>query len=196
MRLFFICLYLEKTDHVGRLATGTQVIFQKGPDSLIKLRGSLSTSAVGGTTSIFKSDVNLQNLGIGGLDEEFSEILRRAFASRILPSHVTAQDFGMKHVKGLMLFGPPGTGKTLLARQIGSMLNTRLPPKVVSGPEILNKYVGESEENIRKLFKDAEVEYKSKGDDSQLHIIIFDEIDAICRQRSSGKSEGIRQLFS
>jgi vesicle-fusing ATPase len=89
-----------------------------------------------------------------------------------------------------MLYGPPGTGKTLLARQIGMMLNTRLPPKIVSGPEILNKYVGESEENIRKLFKDAEAEYKAKGDESQLHIIIFDEIDAICRQRSSGKAEG------
>lgn len=58
-------------------------------------------------------------------------------------------------------------------------------PKIVNGPEILNKYVGQSEENVRNLFKDAEVEYKAKGDDSLLHIIIFDELDAICKQRGS-----------
>lgn len=87
-----------------------------------------------------------------------------------------------------MLFGPPGTGKTLIARQIGQMLNAK-EPKIVNGPEILNKFVGASEENIRKLFKDAEVEYKARGDDSELHIIIFDEIDAICKQRGS-KNDG------
>jgi vesicle-fusing ATPase len=71
-----------------------------------------------------------------------------------------------------------------MARQIGKMLNAR-EPKVVNGPEILNKYVGASEENIRKLFADAEKEYKEKGDESGLHIIIFDELDAICKQRGS-----------
>ncbi len=66
---------------------------------------------------------------------------------------------GCKHVKGILLFGPPGCGKTLMARQIGKMLNAR-EPKVVNGPEILNKYVGESEANVRKLFADAEEEQK------------------------------------
>lgn len=63
-------------------------------------------------------------------------------------------------VVGILLFGPPGTGKTLMARQIGKMLNAR-EPKIVNGPEILNKYVGASEENIRKLFADAEKEVRS-----------------------------------
>ena len=58
---------------------------------------------------------------------------------------------------GILLHGPPGTGKTLIARQIGKMLNAR-EPKIVNGPEILNKYVGASEENVRKLFEDAEKE--------------------------------------
>lgn len=62
-------------------------------------------------------------------------------------------------MKGIMLFGPPGCGKTLMARQIGKMLNSR-EPKIVNGPEILNKFVGESEANIRKLFADAEEEQK------------------------------------
>ena len=60
-------------------------------------------------------------------------------------------------LKGILLYGPPGTGKTLMARQIGKMLNAR-EPKIVNGPEILNKFVGASEENIRKLFADAEAE--------------------------------------
>lgn len=58
-------------------------------------------------------------------------------------------------------------------------------PKIINGPEILNKYVGQSEENIRKLFSDAESEYNEKGDDSQLHLLIFDELDAICKQRGT-----------
>jgi vesicle-fusing ATPase len=58
---------------------------------------------------------------------------------------------------GILLHGPPGTGKTLMARQIGKMLNAR-EPKVVNGPEVLSKFVGQSEENIRKLFADAEKE--------------------------------------
>ncbi|KAB1266043.1 Vesicle-fusing ATPase [Camelus dromedarius] len=93
-------------------------------------------------------------------------------------------EISCKHVKGILLYGPPGCGKTLLARQIGKMLNAR-EPKVVNGPEILNKYVGESEANIRKLFADAEEEQRRLGANSGLHIIIFDEIDAICKQRGS-----------
>lgn len=57
--------------------------------------------------------------------------------------------------------------------------------QVVNGPEILSKFVGESEQNIRKLFKEAEEEYLSRGDDSELHVIIFDEIDAICKSAVS-----------
>mgnify|MGYP006184548083 CR=1 FL=1 len=58
----------------------------------------------------------------------------------------------------MLLYGPPGTGKTLIARQIGKMLNGK-EPKIVNGPEMLSKFVGQSEENIRKLFEDAEKEY-------------------------------------
>ncbi len=116
-------------------------------------------------------------MGIGGLDSEFAEIFRRAFASRVFPPGLVDK-LGIQHVKGefifswtnlfsncsnlnlgIILHGPPGTGKTLIARQIGKMLNAR-EPKVVNGPEILNKYVGASEENVRKLFADAEKEVR------------------------------------
>ena len=71
---------------------------------------------------IFRSEFNFQKMGIGGLDKEFSDIFRRAFASRVVPASVIAK-LGTAHVKGMLLYGPPGTGKTLIARQIGKMLN-------------------------------------------------------------------------
>ena len=95
------------------------------------------------------------------------------------------EKFGIKHVKGMLIQGPPGTGKTLIARKISAALNCD-KPKVVNGPEIFDKYVGEAEKKVRELFADAEKEQKDKGDDSGLHVIIFDEIDAICRTRSGG----------
>ncbi|KAF4126370.1 vesicle-fusing ATPase [Geosmithia morbida] len=138
--------------------------------------------------AILAPDFKFEDMGIGGLDKEFSTIFRRAFASRVFDRQLVA-DMGINHVKGMLLYGPPGTGKTLIARQIGKMLKAR-PPKVINGPEVLNKYVGQSEENIRKMFGDAEKEYKEKGDRSGLHIIIFDELDAVCKQRGSGSGGG------
>lgn len=147
----------------------------------INLKSSSKRRAA--ANAIIAPDFKFDSLGIGGLDEEFSVIFRRAFASRIFPPGLV-EKLGLPHVKGMLLFGPPGTGKTLIARQIGKMLNAR-EPKVINGPEVLNKYVGQSEENIRKMFGDAEKEYKEKGEESGLHIIIFDELDAVCKQRGS-----------
>ncbi|CAF1928956.1 unnamed protein product [Brassica napus] len=153
---------------------------------------------------------NLHQRGIGGLGAEFADIFRRAFASRVFPLHVTSR-LGIKNVKGMLLFGPPGTGKTLMARQIGKMLNGK-DPKIVNGPEVLSKFVGETEKNVRDLFADAEQDQRTlgkkklfslicvfffyvcaneallfyfPGDASELHVIIFDEIDAICKSRGS-----------
>uniref|UniRef100_A0A6C0JSY2 Vesicle-fusing ATPase n=1 Tax=viral metagenome TaxID=1070528 RepID=A0A6C0JSY2_9ZZZZ len=142
-------------------------------------------------TNIINSNWDFNEIGIGGLDKEFSSIFRRAFASRIFPPHFI-ENLGMKHVKGMLLYGPPGTGKTLIARQISKMLNT-VKPKIINGPSILSKWVGESEKNIRELFSDAEQEEKKMGINSKLHVIIFDEIDAICQKRgNSNDSSGIR----
>ncbi|KAF3935115.1 hypothetical protein ABW19_dt0209807 [Dactylella cylindrospora] len=168
----------------GILTPQTFITFYKSATSPIKLKGSSRRPAA---NSIIQPNFKFEDMGIGGLDTEFSAIFRRAFASRIFPPGLV-EKLGIQHVKGILLYGPPGTGKTLIARQIGKMLNAR-EPKVVNGPEILNKYVGQSEENVRKLFADAEKEYKEKGEESGLHIIIFDELDAICKQRGS-KNDG------
>lgn len=170
----------------GILTRQTLMNFFKDPSKPgLNLKASNRRPAA---NAILQPNFKFEDMGIGGLDKEFSAIFRRAFASRIFPPGLIEQ-LGIQHVKGILLFGPPGTGKTLIARRIGKMLNAR-EPKVINGPEVLNKYVGQSEENIRKLFADAEKEYKEKGDESGLHIIIFDELDAVCKQRGSGAGGG------
>ena len=200
---------------MGILLGQTEIFFKKAHGSrLVDLQGGrLVGSSSGGVSSMFLRDFDFEKLGIGGLNAEFNEIFRRAFASRIFPTHIT-KSMGINHVRGMLLYGPPGCGKTLIARQIGKVLNAR-EPKIVNGPEILNKYVGGSEEKIRELFaevsgfvsngfndlsislktitnfhttimpKKAEEEQKEAGDASMLHIIILDEMDAICKQRGS-----------
>lgn len=164
----------------GMITTETYFVFEASSSSGIKIVNQREAAS----SNIFRhKEFNLQSLGIGGLSAEFADIFRRAFASRVFPSHVTNK-LGIKHVKGMLLYGPPGTGKTLMARQIGKMLNGR-EPKIVNGPEVLSKFVGETEKNVRDLFADAENDQRTRGDQSDLHVIIFDEIDAICKSRGS-----------
>jgi len=150
-----------------------------------------STGGQSQGVSLWNKDLNLEELGIGGLDEQFKELFRRAFISRLYPSEIVEQ-CGVKHVKGVILYGPPGTGKTLLARKIGDILdcdNENI--RIVNGPELLNCKVGQSEENVRNLFAKAEQEYIEKGEKSNLHLIILDEMDALCKARGTHSSVAV-----
>jgi len=166
----------------GLLAAHTELDFVQGPSGKLQILSNKVTQR-----NIFRPDFNFEELGIGGLTKEFGDIFRRAFAARVFPPHVV-RDLGINHVRGMLLHGPPGTGKTLIARKLAKFLKAA-EPKIVNGPEILNKYVGQAEENIRNLFADAEKEEKAQGENSQLHVVIFDEIDSICKQRGS-KADG------
>ena len=135
------------------------------------------------TKSIFKSEFNFKELGIGGLDKQFEVIFRRAFASRAIPTNI-CKDLGINHVRGILLYGPPGCGKSLTARQIGKILNCE-EPKIVNGPSLLSKFHGESEENVRKLFADAIADTQNK----KLHLIICDEFDALARKRGNSSND-------
>ena len=153
-----------------------------------KASGSVSNISFTGASvntrndNLFKKDFDFEKMGIGGLGTQFQTMFRRAFASRMFPGLV--KQLGINHVRGILLYGPPGCGKTLIARQIGKVLNAR-EPKIINGPEVLDKYVGGSEEKIRALFADAEKEQAESGDESMLHIIIFDEMDAVMKTRGS-----------
>jgi vesicle-fusing ATPase len=194
----FICIFsrVELKNKVGGgsdssdsnlcqyIAAGTTLNWAKkqGSEMPIFLNGNVKST----NTSLFKKSFTFQSLGIGGLDAEFSDIFKDIFASRLFPGLYS--QLGFSHIKGLLLYGPPGCGKTLIARQIGKILNAK-EPKIVNGPEILDKYVGGSEEKIRALFADAEKEQKERGDASDLHIIILDEMDAIMKSRGTSRGD-------
>ncbi len=133
-----------------------------------------------------KNNLNFNEMGVGGLGKELKDLIDRVFLSRALPLEF-AEKYGMKHAKGVLLYGSPGTGKTLIARSIARMLGTK-KIKYVNGPELFNKFVGNSELNLRALFRGAEKEWRQKGKESDLHIIIFDEIDALFKKRGTTRS--------
>jgi vesicle-fusing ATPase len=140
---------------------------------------------------------------LGGLGNEIESIVRRVLDGRAMTQKsgsaaVRAKemqlmlDLGLQPVKGLLLYGPPGCGKTALAREISRLLTER-PPKIVSAPELLDRWVGGSEKLVRDLFGDAEAELKRCNGDitkSGLHVVVIDEVDAVFRKRSSASDSG------
>ena len=136
--------------------------------------------------NLTKFGFNFNEMGVGGLDQEISNIFRRAFTTRLYPT-AYLEKYGIHHVKGILLYGPPGTGKTLIARTLAKALNVS-EFKVVNGPELFDKYVGETEKKIRDLFANAEKDQKENGDEAGLHVIVFDEIDSLCKARGTVNS--------
>jgi vesicle-fusing ATPase len=192
----------ENIQYYGKIDENTKILLQSNNEDITisNIPDELMDDAHKKKELFNINPYDLEKMGIGGLTEEFITLFRRAFITRLLPPSYLKK-LKTKHVKGVLLHGPPGTGKTLIARKIGEMLNCK-PPKIVNGPEILNKYVGGSEQNIRALFNEAEIEQNEKGDKSDLHLIIFDEFDSLCKKRgmtndNTGVSDNIvNQLLS
>ena len=88
--------------------------------------------------------------GVGGLDDALEQIRRRVWVPLCAPQALL-NELGAQRLKGLLLYGPPGCGKSLLAARLAAGLSRR-PPTLVSGPEIMDKYVGGSEQQLRNLF--------------------------------------------
>ncbi|WP_126665125.1 AAA family ATPase [Haloterrigena salifodinae] len=108
---------------------------------------------------------------IGGLDEELE--LVREMIELPLSEPELFRRLGVDPPSGVLLYGPPGTGKTLIARAVANEVDANF--ETVSGPEIMSKYKGESEERLREVFERAE--------ENAPTIIFFDEIDSIAGQR-------------
>jgi vesicle-fusing ATPase len=169
--------------HAGFLQQNTEIKISSGDPALTVIGAKLLKR------EIFSDAYNFEELGIGGLDKQLIEIFRRSLSTRAIKPD-TIEKLGIKHVKGILLYGPPGTGKTLIARKIGGVISN-IPPKIINGPEILDKYVGQSEKNIRELFAEARKDQDTLGNSSGLHVIIFDEIDAICRTRGQSQHSAV-----
>ncbi|MCU1681722.1 MAG: protease regulatory subunit [Amycolatopsis sp.] len=103
-----------------------------------------------------------------------------------LQKHEALRKIGAKAIKGVLFTGPSGTGKTLLGRIIAHQAAADFYK--ISGPEIISKYVGQSEEIIRAIFDDARKQERA--------IIFFDEIDSVAPQRSEESHEASRRLVA
>src|SRR5512136_2120512 len=121
---------------------------------------------------------------IGGLSNEIKKV--REMIELPMKHPELFERLGVEAPKGVLLYGPPGTGKTLLARALASETNAHF--ETLSGPEIMSKYYGESEEKLRSLFKTAEEQAPS--------IILIDEIDSIAPKREEVTGEDERRVVA
>jgi transitional endoplasmic reticulum ATPase len=114
---------------------------------------------------------------IGGLTDEVKKV--REMVELPLKHPEIFERLGIEPPRGVLLHGPPGTGKTLLAKAVANETNANFI--LINGPEIISKFLGQSEMNIRKKFEEAEKNAPS--------IIFIDEIDAIALKREESQGE-------
>jgi transitional endoplasmic reticulum ATPase len=118
---------------------------------------------------------------VGGL-EDVKQKLRETIEWP-LTNPESFENMGVKPPRGILMYGPPGTGKTLLAKAVAT--ETKANFISIKGPEVISKWVGESEKAVREIFK--------KGRQVAPCIIFLDEIDAIAPRRSSGTQEHVSE---
>lgn len=121
---------------------------------------------------------------IGGLEEEIQKI--REMIEIPMKHPEVFEKLGITPPKGVMLYGPPGCGKTLLAKALANEINAHF--SVINGPEIMSKYYGQSEENLRNVFEEAEKNAPA--------LIFIDEVDAIAPKRENVTGEVERRVVS
>jgi proteasome-associated ATPase len=136
---------------------------------------------------------------IGGLGNQI-EAIRDAVELPFLHKELFAEH-ELKAPKGILLYGPPGCGKTLIAKAVANSLAKKVTELTgeegrsfflnIKGPELLNKYVGETERHIRLVFQRA----RDKATDGMPVIVFFDEMDSLFRTRGSGVSSDVENTI-
>ncbi|MEZ7963241.1 MAG: proteasome ATPase [Candidatus Nanopelagicales bacterium] len=137
---------------------------------------------------------------IGGLGEQI-EAIRDAVELPYLHAELFLEH-KLKAPKGILLYGPPGCGKTLIAKAVANSLAQKVAEKTgidegrsfflnIKGPELLNKYVGETERHIRLVFQRA----REKASEGMPVIVFFDEMDSLFRTRGTGVSSDVENTI-
>jgi transitional endoplasmic reticulum ATPase len=121
---------------------------------------------------------------IGGLDSELEQV--REMIELPMRHPELFQQLGIEPPKGVLLHGPPGTGKTLMARAVASEIDAYFTD--ISGPEIMSKYYGESEEQLREVFEEAE--------ENAPAVVFIDEIDSIAPERGETSGDVERRVVA
>ncbi len=121
---------------------------------------------------------------IGGLDDELEQV--REMIELPMRHPELFQQLGIEPPKGVLLHGPPGTGKTLMAKAVANEIDAYFT--TISGPEIMSKYYGESEEQLREVFEEAE--------ENSPAIVFIDEIDSIAPKRGETQGDVERRVVA
>jgi proteasome-associated ATPase len=137
---------------------------------------------------------------VGGLDDQI-EMIQDAVELPYLYGDMF-REHQLPPPKGILLYGPPGCGKTLIAKAVANSLAKRVAEKTgnrntrsyflnIKGPELLNKYVGETERQIRLIFQRA----REKSEEGVPVIVFFDEMDSLFRTRGTGISSDVESTI-
>lgn len=179
-------LYLRAGDHV-RLEPKTGLVLEKLERPEVE-------------ELILEEVPEITYADIGGLDSQI-EIIQDAVELPYLHRERFAE-YDLAAPKGVLLYGPPGCGKTLIAKAVANALARAVQTKTgegdtrsyflnIKGPELLNKYVGETERQIRLIFQRA----KEKSDEGVPVIVFFDEMDSLFRTRGTGVSSDVESTI-
>ena len=163
------------------ISTNPKDIVIVGPNTEVQLHETpVDVSKIEGVGNLV--DVSYED--IGGLKEEVKKV--REMIEIPLKRPELFEKLGIAPPKGVLMHGPPGTGKTLLAKAVASESDAHFI--AINGPEIMSKYVGGSEENLREYFEEAEENSPS--------IIFIDELDAIAPKREETNGEVERRTVA
>lgn len=166
---------------------GTTLPFNVGqttPSGLVRVADFTKISVKEGPAKPQDGIPRITYEDIGGLQDEVQKI--REIIELPMKHPELFDRLGIEPPKGVLLHGPPGTGKTLIAKAVANETNAFFNP--LNGPEIMSKFYGESEENLRKVFKEAE--------DNAPSIVFIDEIDAIAPKREEVHGEVERRVVA
>ncbi|MFD1564116.1 CDC48 family AAA ATPase [Haloarchaeobius amylolyticus] len=169
------------TDPSGSVVVGNETtveVTEHGGDELaVEATGPLETDGETGGPDVTYEDV-------GGLDDELEQVREMIELPMRHPELFRA--LGIEPPKGVLLHGPPGTGKTLIARAVASEIDAHF--QTISGPEIMSKYYGESEEQLRDVFEEAA--------DNEPAIVFIDELDSIAPKREDVQGDVERRVVA
>ncbi|MGC9778450.1 MAG: CDC48 family AAA ATPase [Candidatus Heimdallarchaeota archaeon] len=169
---------------------GNQIVFKVArvsPKQLNTVVVSANTKIDLRSTPVAVEDGKIAQISyedIGGLEDVIQKL--REMIELPLRYPEIFEKLGVEAPKGLLIYGPPGTGKTMLAKAVANETDAHFIH--LSGPEIMSKFYGESEANIRGVFKEAE--------DNAPSIVFIDEIDAIAPKRSEVTGEVERRVVA
>nr|WP_324758066.1 CDC48 family AAA ATPase [Haloarcula sp. GH36] len=171
-----IPLKIAETEPAGTVVVTDSTEIQVSEKPAEQIRGSE------GEASSDTPDVTYED--IGGLDNELEQV--REMIELPMRHPELFQQLGIEPPKGVLLHGPPGTGKTLMAKAVANEIDAYFT--TISGPEIMSKYYGESEEQLREVFEEAE--------ENAPAIVFIDEIDSIAPKRGETQGDVERRVVA